>query len=86
MRNENEVTRSNKVKRLVICPKAIDHSRLAYVKPSRRGGRRPVTGFVERALAFYERQGVRARRLTTRQRLQLRQERLPPATACRESA
>jgi transposase InsO family protein len=40
-----------------------DHSRLAYVElhPDERAA--TVTGFLERALAFYEQHGVRARRL-----------------------
>jgi transposase InsO family protein len=40
-----------------------DHSRLAYVElhPDERA--QTVTGFVERALAFFERQGIVARRL-----------------------
>jgi transposase InsO family protein len=42
-----------------------DHSRLAYVELHRDERAATVTGFVERALAFYERQGVRARRLMT---------------------
>ena len=40
-----------------------DHSRLAYVELHRDERAATVTGFLERALAFYERQGVRARRL-----------------------
>jgi transposase InsO family protein len=40
-----------------------DHSRLAYVELHRDERAATVTGFVERALAFYERHGVRARRL-----------------------
>ncbi len=42
-----------------------DHSRLAYVELHRDERAVTVTGFVERALAFYERHGVRARRLMT---------------------
>jgi transposase InsO family protein len=42
-----------------------DHSRLAYVElqPDERAA--TVTAFVERALAFFERQGISARRLMT---------------------
>src|SRR5215217_699065 len=42
-----------------------DHSRLAYVElqPDERAA--TVTGFVERALAFFERHGIVARRLQT---------------------
>jgi transposase InsO family protein len=42
-----------------------DHSRLAYVElhPDERAA--TVTGFLERALLFYERHGVRTRRLMT---------------------
>ena len=40
-----------------------DHSRLAYVELHRDERAATVTGFVERALAFYARHGVRARRL-----------------------
>jgi transposase len=42
-----------------------DHSRLAYVElhPDERAA--TVTGFLERALVFYERHGVRTRRLMT---------------------
>ena len=42
-----------------------DHSRLAYVELHRDDRAATVTGFVERALAFFERHGVRARRLMT---------------------
>jgi len=42
-----------------------DHSRLAYVELHRDERAATVTCFVERALAFYERHGVRARRLMT---------------------
>src|SRR5438034_1800125 len=42
-----------------------DHSRLAYVELHRDERAATVTGFVERALAFYARHGVRARRLMT---------------------
>jgi hypothetical protein len=42
-----------------------DHSRLAYVELHGDERAATVTGFVERALAFYERHGVRARRLLT---------------------
>src|SRR5215211_3593088 len=42
-----------------------DHSRLAYVELHRDERAATVTGFVARALAFYERNGVRARRLMT---------------------
>jgi transposase InsO family protein len=42
-----------------------DHSRVAYVELHREERAVTVTGFVERALAFYERHGVRARRLMT---------------------
>jgi transposase InsO family protein len=42
-----------------------DHSRLAYVElhPDERAA--TVTGFVERALAFYEQQGISSKRLMT---------------------
>jgi hypothetical protein len=42
-----------------------DHSRLAYVELQRDERAATVTGFLERALAFYARHGVRARRLMT---------------------
>jgi transposase InsO family protein len=42
-----------------------DHSRLAYVELHRDERAATVTGFVERALAFYEGHGVSARRLMT---------------------
>src|SRR5881396_3808020 len=42
-----------------------DHSRLAYVELHRDERAATVTGFVERALAFYARHGVRARRVMT---------------------
>jgi transposase InsO family protein len=42
-----------------------DHSRLAYVELHRDERAVTVTGFVERALAFYERHGARAKRLMT---------------------
>src|SRR6266508_589635 len=40
-----------------------DHSRLAYVELHRDERAATVTGFLERALAFYQRHGIRARRL-----------------------
>src|SRR5881397_3877857 len=42
-----------------------DHSRLAYVELHRDERAATVTGFVERALAFYARHGVTAHRLMT---------------------
>ena len=42
-----------------------DHSRLAYVELHRDERAATVTGFVERALAFYAQHGVRARRVMT---------------------
>jgi transposase InsO family protein len=42
-----------------------DHSRLAYVELHRDERAATVTGFVERALAFYAQQGVSAKRLMT---------------------
>jgi transposase InsO family protein len=42
-----------------------DHSRLASVERHHDERASTVTAFVERALAFYERQGVRAKRLMT---------------------
>jgi transposase InsO family protein len=42
-----------------------DNSRLAYVELHRDERAATVTGFLERALAFYARHGVRARRLMT---------------------
>ena len=42
-----------------------DHSRLAYVELHRDEQATTVTGFVERALAFYARHGVTAHRLMT---------------------
>src|SRR5437660_7659495 len=42
-----------------------DHSRLAYVELHRDERAATVTGFVERALAFYQRHGVRPSRLMT---------------------
>jgi transposase InsO family protein len=40
-----------------------DHSRLAYVELHRDERAATVTAFIERALAFYERHGIRPRRL-----------------------
>jgi transposase InsO family protein len=40
-----------------------DHSRLAYVELHRDERAATVTGFIERALAFYARHGIRAKRL-----------------------
>ena len=42
-----------------------DHSRLAYVELHDDERAQPVTGFVERALAYFARQGIVAERLTT---------------------
>ena len=42
-----------------------DHSRLAYVELHRDERAATVTGFVERALAFYAQHGVSAKRLMT---------------------
>ena len=42
-----------------------DHSRLAYVELHADEKAATVTGFVERALAFFESHGIRARRLMT---------------------
>jgi transposase len=42
-----------------------DHSRLAYVELHRDERAATVTGFVERALAFYAQHGISARRLMT---------------------
>ena len=42
-----------------------DHSRLAYVELHRDERAPTVTGFLERALAFFERHGISARRLMT---------------------
>jgi transposase InsO family protein len=42
-----------------------DHSRLAYVELHGDEKAATVTGFVERALAYYERQGIVAKRLMT---------------------
>jgi len=42
-----------------------DHSRLAYAEIQRDQRAATVAGFLERALAFYERHGVIARRLMT---------------------
>jgi transposase InsO family protein len=42
-----------------------DHSRLAYVELHRDERAATVTCFLERALAFYERHGIRAKRLMT---------------------
>ena len=42
-----------------------DHSRLAYVELHRGERAATVTGFVERALAFYAQHGVSAKRLMT---------------------
>jgi transposase len=42
-----------------------DHSRLAYVELHRDERAATVTGFLERALRFYERHGITARRLMT---------------------
>jgi transposase InsO family protein len=42
-----------------------DHSRLAYVELHSDERAATVTGFLERALAFYERHGIQAKRLMT---------------------
>jgi transposase InsO family protein len=42
-----------------------DHSRLAYAEVHRDARAQTAAGFLERALAFYERQGISAKRLLT---------------------
>jgi len=60
-----------------------DHSRLAYVElhPDERAA--TVTGFLERALAFYAQHGITRPTADDRQRLQLRQEPLAARAASR---
>ena len=60
-----------------------DHSRLAYVELHDDETAATVTGFVERALAFFARHGIDAQAADDRQRLQLRQEPLTPRAARR---
>src|SRR6266480_2465865 len=55
-----------------------DHSRLAYEEVLPDEKTRTAIGFLERAVSFYRRRGIRVERLLTRQRLRLR---LRPARA-----
>ncbi len=58
-----------------------DHSRLAYVELHDDEKAATVTGFVERALAFFAEHGIVAKRLMTDNALQLRQEPLAARAA-----
>ena len=58
-----------------------DHSRLAYVELHDDEKAATVTGFVERALAFFAEHGIAAQAADDRQRLQLRQEPLAARAA-----